>query len=94
MDAKLDLETFSQVMDDFLTKNECQILVTLPKGTQKAAIESNVKLGPVGNIYMMLQAIHSSCGELFKMVEAGDDAREAMSAAICKMLYESLTEDE
>jgi hypothetical protein len=90
----MNLETFSEIMNDFITENECQMLITLPEGTQDAVIKTNLNLGPVGEIYMMLQAIHSSCGELFKMVNAGNDEIKAMSASICELVYKSLTEDE
>ena len=93
MDKEMNLETFSEIMNDFITENECQMLITLPKGTQDAVIKTNLKLGPVGEIYMMLQAIHSSCGELFEKAKAGDDEIKAMSTSICKLVYESLTEE-
>lgn len=54
---KLDLDKFGEIIDDFLTKNEVQMLITMPEGTQDAKVQDNTGLGPVGQFYFMLSII-------------------------------------
>ena len=44
---KLNIETFGKIIDQFLTENEVNMLITLPKGSLDAQIQENIKLGSV-----------------------------------------------
>ena len=45
--AKLDIDTFGEIIDEALKKADVQLLVTLPEGTLDAETASNVNGGPV-----------------------------------------------
>lgn len=61
---ELNIETFGEVMDDFLKKNEINLLVTLPEGTLEATLEDNTGCGPVIRFYILLWALKSGMKEL------------------------------
>lgn len=54
---ELDLDTFGEIMDEFLKENEIQMLITLPEGSETPEIESNTGLGPVVHFYILLKAL-------------------------------------
>lgn len=53
---ELNMDTFGQIMDEFLTKNEIVMQITLPEGTEEATIKSNVEAGVV-ELFILLKAI-------------------------------------
>lgn len=68
---KLDLETFGELMDDFLKKSNVQMLVEMPKGTIEAEITDNLNMGGVIRFYIMLNAWKPVAAQLLK--EFGDN---------------------
>ena len=61
---ELNIETFGEIMDDFLKKNEINLLVTLPEGTLEATLKDNTGCGPVIRFYILLWALKSGMKEL------------------------------
>lgn len=54
---KLNIETLGKIIDQFLTENEVNMLITLPKGSLDAQIQENIKLGSVARFYIFLNCI-------------------------------------
>ncbi|MCD8148849.1 MAG: hypothetical protein LUE92_04635 [Clostridiales bacterium] len=59
MNKKLDLDSFGELIDEFLEKVEGKMLITMLEGTQKVIVEDNIGAGSVVQFYFMLQAISS-----------------------------------
>lgn len=54
---ELNLDTFGEIMDEFLKENKIQMLITIPKGSITPEVESNTRLGPVVHFYILLEAL-------------------------------------
>lgn len=57
MNNKLDLDSFGEIIDDFLKENTIQMLLTLPKGTLDVQVRDNTGLGSVVQFYILLNSI-------------------------------------
>ena len=55
--AKLDLDTFGEVMNGFIKENKVTMLVTLPEGSDDPVIKDNIKMGCVPQFYILTKAI-------------------------------------
>lgn len=73
---KLDLDKFGEIIDDFLTKAEVQMLITMPEGTQDANVQDNTGLGPVGQFYIMLNVIKPICRAMRELMGIDPDSAE------------------
>lgn len=54
---ELNLDTFGEIVDEFLKENEIQMLITIPKGSITPEVRDNVGLGPVVHFYILLTAL-------------------------------------
>ena len=54
---ELNIETLGKIIDQFLTENEVNMLITLPKGSLDVQIQENIKLGSVVRFYIFLNCI-------------------------------------
>ncbi len=72
---ELNIEALGKIIDQFLTENEVNMLITLPKGSLDAQIQENIKLGSVIRFYIFLNCINPIVDEFAK--EAGIDKTSA-----------------
>lgn len=63
---KLTLDTFGEIMDQFLKDNEVCMLLTLPEGTLDVQVQDNVHLGSIVQFYILLNAIKPICDAMLK----------------------------
>ena len=63
----MNLDTFGAIMDDFITANEVQMLITMPEGTNDPEIQDNMGIGPVGQLYFLMAAIAPMFREMLKL---------------------------
>lgn len=63
---KLTLDSFGEIMDQFLRDNEICMLLTLPEGTLDVQVQDNVQLGGTVQFYIMLNAIIPICDAMLK----------------------------
>ena len=54
---ELNLDTFGEIVEEFLKENEIQMLITIPKGSITPEMRDNVVLGPVVRFYILLKAL-------------------------------------
>lgn len=54
---ELNLDTFGEIVDEFLKENEIQMLITIPEGSITPEVRDNVGLGPVVHFYILLKAL-------------------------------------
>ena len=73
--AKLTLDSFGEIMDQFLKDNKVCMLLTLPEGTQDVQVEDNVHLGSVVQFYILLNGIIPICSAMLK--DMGIDRKSA-----------------
>ncbi len=59
MERKLNLDTFGEMMDNFIKKNKIQMLITLPEGETTVEVKDNYEIGSVLQFYIILNAIPS-----------------------------------
>ena len=66
---ELNIEALGKIIDQFLTENEVNMLITLPKGSLDAQIQENIKLGSVVRFYIFLNCIKPIVNEFEKEEE-------------------------
>lgn len=59
--SKFDLDSFGEIIDQFLKDNEVNMLITLPEGTLDAQVQDNTGLGSVVQFYILLNSIKPIC---------------------------------
>lgn len=64
----LDLDSFGAIMDDFITENECQMLITFPAKSSEPVIRDNMGLGPVLEFYFILNAIRPIFNDMIEQL--------------------------
>ena len=57
MGQTMDIETFGNIIDEFLEKSHVQMLLDMPEGTQHVTIKDNTQMGPVVQFYILLKAL-------------------------------------
>lgn len=55
--SELSIDTFGEIVDNFLKKAPVQMLIEMPEGTIEPEIDDNVGLGGVVQFYILLQAL-------------------------------------
>ena len=55
--AELNIDTFGEIMDDFIEKNHIQMLIDIPEGTNEPQIKDNAQLGGVVQFYILLDKL-------------------------------------
>lgn len=97
MNKKLDLDTFSEVVDKFLEENEVEMLLAMPKGIQTVQVKDNVNLGPTVQFYILLNSIEAICKELRTLIgidTASPEWEHTVNVMLGMVKREILTEDE
>ena len=93
---ELDLDKFGEIMDDFLKKNEIQMLITLPKGSIEPVVEDNVGLGSTVHFYILLNSIGTVCQQMQKDMGIDNKSEEWANVVhvLLKMVEAELLEDD
>lgn len=73
---KLDMNKFSEIINDFLTENEVHMLLTMPKGTQDVMVQDNTDCGPVMQFYFILAAVVSVCKAMRELLGIDANSEE------------------
>ena len=91
---RLTLDTFGDIVDEFITKNDCKMLIEFPAGESSPKISDNVGIGPVGSLYFCLKAITPTFRDLCKGLDLDldDSQREQLADAICSLIKAELLE--
>ena len=66
---KLDLDTFGGIIDQLLTDNEVNMLLTLPAGTLDVQVQDNLGLGSVIQFYIILNCIKPVCNAMLQQMK-------------------------
>lgn len=96
---QFNIDTFGKIMDDFLKKNDIQLLVELPEGTIEPELTDNVKMGPVIQLYILVASIGPVIRNIWNMTE-GDGSpmmkpgsEEEFVDGILKLVKEDILEE-
>lgn len=89
---ELNLDTFGEIMDEFLKENKIQMLITIPEGSITPEIESNTRLGPVVHFYILLEALTTVVKETVDMmsIDAGSPEWEHTVDAILSLIKQDI----
>lgn len=75
--SKFDLDSFGEIIDQFLKENEVKMLLTLPEGTLDVQVMDNTGLGSVVvRFYILLNAIGPICGAMLKNTGIDGQSKE------------------
>lgn len=93
---ELTLDSFGEIMDDFITKFKCQMLITFPEGSGRPEVQENMGIGPVGEFYFILKAITPVFRGMIKAMKIGDNEldKEKVADAILSLVRAELLEEE
>lgn len=80
--SELDLDKFGELMDDFIKKNEINMLITLPKNSIECKVEDNVGLGSVVHFYILLCGIGTVLEEM--LCDMGIEKESAEAVQVVK----------
>lgn len=65
---ELTLDSFGEIIDNFLKENEIQMLLTLPAGSLDTQFKDNVGVGSTVQFYILLKAIKPIVDDIQKTV--------------------------
>ena len=88
---ELNIEAFGGIIDQLLTENEVNMLITLPKGSLDVQIQENIKLGSVIRFYIFLNCIKPITDEFAK--ETGIDKKSEEWAGIVNGLLDMIKKE-
>lgn len=78
MHERLTTERFGEIMDDFLEKNEINMLITLPEGTLEPRISDNTGMGSVVQFYILLATIPTVFKAMFELTGLDENEKESL----------------
>ena len=89
---ELNLDTFGEIVDEFLKENEIQMLITIPKGSITPEMRDNVVLGPVVRFYILLKALTTVAKETVDAmsINAGSPEREHTVDTILSLVKQDI----
>ena len=89
---ELGLDTFGEIMDEFLKENKIQMLITIPEGSITPEIESNTRLWPVVHFYILLKALTTVVKEMVDVmsINAGSPEWEHTVDAILSLVKQDI----
>lgn len=64
--AKLDINTFGEIIDRFIEENHIQMLIDLPEGEIEPTLVDNVEAGGVIQFYILLASLKSAFTRFMK----------------------------
>ena len=88
----LNLDTFGEIVDEFLKENKIQMLITLPEGSITPEVRDNVGLGPVVHFYILLNALTAVVKETVDVmsIDAGSPEWEHTVDAILSLVKQDI----
>lgn len=72
---KLTIDSFGEIIDQFLKDNKICMLLTLQEGTLDVQVQDNVHMGITVQFYILLNAIEPICDAMLK--DMGIDRKSA-----------------
>ena len=89
---ELNIDTFGEIMDEFIKKNMVQMLITLPEGTLEPVLEDNTGCGVAVQFYILLAAMGTAVEELISL-GLDPDQKESFIDGCLGLVKESLMKE-
>lgn len=89
---ELDIETFSEIMDEMITKSHVHMTFEMREGTQEVELCDNLGLGPVGQFFVLMKGMAAAFKEFEEMIDK--NKKEECVDAILEMLKEGIMEEQ
>lgn len=85
---KLNIDSFGEVMDQFIKNNHVQLVIEMPEGTTEAKLKDNTGLGCVVQFYIILNVVGQIYKDLIEQADIKDT--DGLADELCNMLKESM----
>lgn len=89
---ELNLDSFGEIMDQFILENEVGMSIIMPEGTIEPEIQGNTGAGPVMQLYIMLNALGSVVKNVTDLMGIKKDACEDMVDAMLGLVKQDIME--
>ena len=89
---KLDLDSFGEIMDKFILDNDISLLINMPAGTIEPEIQDNIGMGPVMQVYILLNALPRIVTETMDLMGIPDSEREHLYDELLKLVKDDILE--
>ena len=90
---KLDLDSFGEIMDKFILDNDISLLINMPAGTIEPEIQDNIGMGPVMQLYILLNALVAVVKNVTDLMGIEKDAREDLVDGILDLVKKDIMEE-
>ena len=95
---ELNLDSFGEMMDNFIRANEIKMLLTIPEGSMEVEVQDNVGAGGVMQFYIMLNTIKTIANRMKEDMKNGgleldDDKWEETVDSLFALLKNELMEE-
>lgn len=95
---ELNLDSFGEMMDNFIRANEIKMLLTIPEGSMEVEVQDNVGAGGVMQFYIMLNTIKAIANRMKEDMKNGgleldDDKWEETVDSLFALLKNELMEE-
>lgn len=87
--AELNLDTFGEIMDNFIHEAHIQLLIDMPEGTTEAQLKDNTGMGAVVQFYIILNAVEAVYKDLLKQMDL-DDSDDQLIDSLLDLLKQSI----
>lgn len=91
-EQELNIDTFGEIMNEFIKKNEVQMLITMPEGTQEPVLKDNTGCSPAVQFYILLAAMGNVIEELINL-GLDPDKKESFVDGALDMVKEALMDE-
>lgn len=86
------MDSFGEIMDKFILENEVGMSIIMPEGTIEPEIQDNIGMGPVMQLYIVLNALVDITKNVTDLMEIEKDAREDMVDGILGLVKKDIME--
>ena len=84
---EIDLGEIGKIIGECMDENDCQILITIPKGTNEIRLENNIGFGPLYTLYFLAKTFRLVIND----IGAKDiETRKKYADKICDIVKEAL----
>ena len=90
---KLDLDSFGEIMDKFILENEVGMSIIMPEGIIEPEIQDNTGMGPVMQLYILLNVLSRIVTETMDLTGIEKDAREDLVDGILDLVKRDIMEE-
>ena len=88
---KLDMNSFAEIMNEFLTDSDCALLIRSKPGTQEVTCQNNLGIGPVEVLFFLMKAMAQTAKKLMDI--GGDFDPETTANVVADLVKDEILEE-